>query len=668
MNNLIKGHSIIMLISIAVLCLSIPSKLLSNYISVVSPDVLNVQAESRCIPSEGCAAFDIKLNATVESCSNPNSLNWQYVVRDFYTDEIIQYSYNYIPVPTTGVQGDKNLDILDHTMNAELSILDSLSIGEYYVDWTVYDSLRNPYSGSQYFKIYDTEPPVLDIYQVKSIHSLDNIYAISFDKGYDSGILATFDNCKESEELYFTFSPVLPKFNNHPDRWNQQYDKYGSYFYDIETGNISSKDQFHSGQAFGWDPDLKSSFTTKNALCNIIVDNNFNYNWPYYLKIYAWDDFNESNDCDWNSYAEDSVLLGIECYTEPPYVIAAGEITTLDDNPVENMEILVDDGEERGTYYTDNDGNYQVEIFGSYGSEYQISASKNSEFKKGISTLDILLIRRYILGQIDFDNPYNAIAADVNGDNKISANDIIQLVHLLIGKKDDFNNVSYLGILKNYNFKQPSVAYKETNEASTDTFTKIYSKNPRKIDFWAIKIGDVNQSSLNINSRDYPEAHIYIEEKEVKSGDGIINIPVKIKDMDDLEGLQLAFNLDGLEFHDIKSSNLNISKNNYNIRQGKLLISVGEVTKDHIKSSGETTLFELSVIPQKSGRLSNMIALDNEVLHGELYRGNDLEINNISLDYRTSKNKFELYQNYPNPFNDQTTIRFSLKDSKEYII
>ncbi|HHH55394.1 MAG TPA: T9SS type A sorting domain-containing protein [Bacteroidetes bacterium] len=143
---------------------------------------------------------------------------------------------------------------------------------------------------------------------------------------------------------------------------------------------------------------------------------------------------------------------------------------------------------------------------------------------------------------------------------------------------------------------------------------------------------------------------------------------MKIKDMDDLEGLQLAFNLDGLEFHDIKSSNLNISKNNYNIRQGKLLISVGEVTKDHIKSSGETTLFELSVIPQKSGRLSNMIALDTEVLHGELYRGNDLEINNISLDYRTSKNKFELYQNYPNPFNDQTTIRFSLKDSKEYII
>ena len=662
MNNLSKGYSIAILISITILFLSFsPESIAGNLKNIKSPDVLNVQTESRCIPAEECVAYNIILNATVEACANPSSLNWQYLVKNYETDDIIQYSYNYLPVPAYGIKGDNNLDDLDHTMNARLTVLDTLPVGEYYVEWTVYDSLRNPYTGTQFFKIFDTEPPVSDIFNIKDINTADPIYAISFDKGYESNSLASFDNCKASDELYFTFSPVLPKLEDNPDKWVVQYDKYGYNYYDLHTGHISTKSAYYSGMAYGWNPDLKSSFTLKSSICDKIHNGDSNNNSPYYLKIYVWDDFNDSNDCNWNSYSMDSVLLNIDC--GEPDLLTRGKVFTLDDNPVENMTITVDDGEQKENTFTDSNGYYQ--IYGFYNSpfDFNISASKSTEYKKGISTLDVLLIRRFILGLMEFDSPYKAIAADVNGDNKISANDIIQLVHLLIGKKEDFNNVSYLGIFKDYDFKNPNMAYKESLSASKKSCYKTY-EIPLDIDFWAIKIGDVNLSSLDINGRDYPKISLFIEDTGISTEDGIKKIPVYIDNVDYLQGFQLAFEMQGLEVLDIESDKLDISKDNYNIKDGKLIMSMDVGIKGLFNFEPKEPLFVLYVKSSDSGKLSEMISLDNTTLKGEIYQGKDLKINNLSLEFRNSKNKFELFQNYPNPFTDQTTISFNLSEDK----
>ncbi len=667
MNNLSKGYSIVILISITILFLSFsPESIAGNLKNIKFPDVLNVQTESRCIPAEECVAYNIILNATVEACANPESLNWQYLVKNYETDDIIQYSYNYLPVPVYGIKGDNNQDDLDHTMNARLTILDTLPVGEYYVEWTVFDSLKNPYTGTQFFKIYDTEPPVIDIFHFKDMEGIDLFDAISFDKGFENNSLASYDNCKAPEELYFTFSPVLPRLDVDPEKWDKQFIKYGTNFYDSETGNISTQNAFFHGTAYGWNSELKSSYTSRSALCETIIHSGAPYNTPHYLKIYVWDDFNDSDDCDWKSYSVDSVLLKIYCQTEPVPLFANGQIVTLDNMPVENMIISVDDSEYKKSFLTDTQGYYRVTAFGTgHQNEFEIFSYKNSEYNKGISTHDVLLIRRYILGLKQFNSPFQAIAADVNGDNKVSANDIIQLVHLLIGKKEDFNNVSYLGIFKDYDFKNPNMAYKESLSASKKSCYKTY-EIPLDIDFWAIKIGDVNLSSLDINGRDYPKISLFIEDTGISTEDGIKKIPVYIDNVDYLQGFQLAFEMQGLEVLDIESDKLDISKDNYNIKDGKLIMSMDVGIKGLFNFEPEEPLFVLYVKSSDSGKLSEMISLDNTTLKGEIYQGKDLKISNLSLEFRNSKNKFELFQNYPNPFTDQTTISFNLSEDKIY--
>ena len=50
--------------------------------------------------------------------------------------------------------------------------------------------------------------------------------------------------------------------------------------------------------------------------------------------------------------------------------------------------------------------------------DYKISASKNDDPLNGLSTLDLVLIQRHILGANKFTTAENIIAADVNGDTK----------------------------------------------------------------------------------------------------------------------------------------------------------------------------------------------------------------------------------------------------------
>ncbi|HHB51478.1 MAG TPA: hypothetical protein ENK75_00300, partial [Saprospiraceae bacterium] len=95
----------------------------TTYVDTVSP---YINVEDTCISTLDCYAYDIKLEASAIDNTTPDSLfSWKYIITNIDTWDTIQYSYNYIPLPTSGKQGDKNLDKIDSTSNAEIVILDS---------------------------------------------------------------------------------------------------------------------------------------------------------------------------------------------------------------------------------------------------------------------------------------------------------------------------------------------------------------------------------------------------------------------------------------------------------------------------------------------------------------------------------------------------------------
>ena len=93
----------------------------------------------------------------------------------------------------------------------------------------------------------------------------------------------------------------------------------------------------------------------------------------------------------------------------------------------------------------------------------------------GVSTLDVLAIQKHILGIQKFSNNYYTEAADINGDGKISAIDIIELRRVVLGILDTWRFVPNW----RYDFlSEPSIMVEELHQKTINCF--------------AVKTGDVN--------------------------------------------------------------------------------------------------------------------------------------------------------------------------------
>lgn len=59
--------------------------------------------------------------------------------------------------------------------------------------------------------------------------------------------------------------------------------------------------------------------------------------------------------------------------------------------------------------------------------EFYLTASKNDDITNGVTTLDIVLIQRHILGLKPLNSPYKILAADVNN-SKVLQHETFQIL------------------------------------------------------------------------------------------------------------------------------------------------------------------------------------------------------------------------------------------------
>jgi hypothetical protein len=628
---------------------------LSNIYKTKKYASVPIRARFNCILAEGCMGTDIELMATAESCSNSDGLEWKYIITDYNSGDIIQYSYNFQPVPPTGKKGNKNIDILINTIEARLTVLDALPLGNYKVEWTLIDNLNNISAATQFFDVVDNEAPVPVFIPSRTILSNEEVLAKSFDEGYfNNAQLQSYDNCTPSDQLYFTYSPVLPDLQSYPAKWEKQYTKYGMNFFDIETGAISTYDRYLNGQAYGWHPEKNSASQKvffRDKYGELIYKNSMK------IPIYVWDNFIPDNDCDYNNYTVDSITI-IKGWIDESHDVE-GRVITVKGKPIKGM-IMINDNELETL--TGENGLYKFKNVPF--SEFTIKGYSKDNYRDGISTLDLLLIQRYILGLYDFNSPYKLIAADANGDKRISANDLVELANLVLGRRDTLSNVSRLAILTDYHFSKPDRAYKEVDKASTATISD-FDFFTKHIDFYGIKIGDVNFSSDEMNSRDSKSLELSIENKDMNKN-RYYEIPVYSKDFNNVFGMQYSMELKNLNFKRIKPGVLHINENNYNIINNKLLFTWNNPNGVSVKD-GEI-LFKLAFGTKANGDLKDFIKLVDLPLENEYYYGNEFNKGILQFVFTNKKYNYTLYQNAPNPFINSTKIGFELENNEEYTI
>ncbi len=185
------------------------------------------------------------------------------------------------------------------------------------------------------------------------------------------------------------------------------------------------------------------------------------------------------------------MLLSLQLQAQNQMV--SGNISTITDLPMAGVNIQLIAGESTLTTTTDEVGNYTFENVPTL-TNIQLIPTKADTPINGVSSLDLVLMTRHILGLVPFNMPDKYIAMDVNKSGSITAFDLIQLRQLILGLVTEFDNNDAWrfiekGQLANITFNQTNSPEYLGNISNTISFD---NNEAAILNFIGIKIGDAS--------------------------------------------------------------------------------------------------------------------------------------------------------------------------------
>lgn len=621
---------------------------------ITSNPNMDIIAKDTVISSKDCYAYNVVLKAYTADLCYTGTTDWTYLIINADSGDTIQYSWNYNPLPGQGVAGDEIIDKLTNTNDASFKILNPIEKGIYKVIWHVSNQCGDEQTLEQNVRVADKTPPVAVIADTY-IHfpninpELSIIKARYLDKGgCGEGCISSYDNCSSKDELYFTFTPMLPNLWIEPTMWNNQYAQYGKMFFDPITGAISTEAKFLIGSAHAWYPVQHSS--SKYFYCESL-----DYYSSTNIKVYVWDEFALPESPDDKNYRIDSAYVYfnyLDCYDN---IMTGSVLAYKNDLPVSEFQIKLTHDE--GTYnaITDFDGNYNVTY---PNTDFTVEAYKEKEPLEGITTLDLVIIQKYLIGLKNITDPYCIIAADLNLDGRITAVDILQLRKWILGINKYYK--SWIGIKKGYVFQDPLDPFKELDKAKKYVFlNKDLIGSDLRADFTGVKIGEM--SCNYIPYRNDINYDVYTDDIVVERGKRI-EIPIYSKNVATIDGMQFSIDLSRFSDFSIVGGKINISQEDYNIIDDKFVVSF--IDANGLKIDENDILFTLIIEASQDVQLSSVLRFVDKTLTPEVYSGDGSEISEMHLEFRNTE--FKVYAPFPNPFYEKTSIDFTLPEDADY--
>ncbi len=573
---------------------------------------------------ENCDGFvDLKNSAT--DCTPADQLKWSYSI-DLGNDGVPPY--------ITGVTNDAS---------------GTYPVGTHRITWTVEDHCGNLSTTSYTFRVLDKKKPTpycisqLTTVVMPSSGNID-IWAKDFDKG-------SVDNCPTTGcGLKFTLNGFKPPVTNNDVLFNSNGIVVGNW----PTTNASLLAGYENGTYQRWLPSACSS--AKLYTCSNVGANTENMS--------VWDAAGNTDFC--------TVTLNVQANSGCSGSRLAGNVSTEANEMVGDVVVVLEnmDDKESKSRFTDNSGHYEFSSV-KQNVPYRITPEKNDDAINGVSTLDLVLIQRHILQLEYLNSPYKYLAADINNDKKITAQDLSELRKLILGIHVEFqNNTSWRFLDKSVQITDPELIWNMNESMYIDNFSGDMMSN----NFVAIKTGDVNSSVVvNANgntteTRSNQTLAMVAEGQSFEAGD-IVKVQFTADNFVNVAGAQwtLNFDADKVEFIKVESGSLQMDADNYNALQaanGKIAFSWNDFTGKSVDK--DQTLFTVEFRAITNNTIANTITLSSDITKAEAYT-QDLSKMDVALTFRsnTIADLFELGQNNPNPFTTSTVINFSLPQAAQ---
>ncbi|NNE27107.1 MAG: hypothetical protein HKN09_09710 [Saprospiraceae bacterium] len=381
------------------------------------------------------------------------------------------------------------------------------------------------------------------------------------------------------------------------------------------------------------------------------------------FQLWVTDNVNGAQDyCEAILMVEDTNSVNI-CPANSNLVDLGGSIYTETDDFVEN--VMVNLGHPDLSVPTTSYGEYAFNNM-PIGGNYLVEPNKLDDPLNGISTLDLILIQRHVLGLERLSSPYKLLAADVDNSGDITARDMIELRRLILGVYRDFpENTSWRFVDAEHQFTD------EYNPWFTDIPQDYAIQNlssDMTINFVGIKTGDVNDSAIpnstiNEDDIDEVEMRLLVDMPAIQPGE-IVEVPVYGDVYKDVLGWQasIALGQNNFEYLGIEAGLLDLDPE-YNVHlSDDNILNISYHSKAAQSFEEDEPLFTL-LLNAKSNHATKL-DFDRRQMKAESYYSNG-EIKALSIaDKKLPQSSFDIVVS-PNPWKESTVIELNAQEAQD---
>ena len=422
--------------------------------------------------------------------------------------------------------------------------------------------------------------------------------------------------------------------------------------------DVASFDNCSTNLQFSFSPDTDSTSMVLN--CDDIGQ----------IPVQMWVTDEAGN----QDYCETFLILqdNMGACSGPLVASVGGAVINEDGYSVQDVMVTVNDSI-NNMAMTGPDGNFQFDSLMT-GFDYTVTPSKDTNIVNGVTTFDLVLIRKHVLNEQMLDSPYKIIAADANNSASVTTADMVALQKVILHEVDTLpSNKSWRFVDAAYDFPDPANPWLEE-------FPEVYNINDLdgnmdSVNFLAIKIGDVNGSAAPnefwdpVDERTGETLVLKTDNRRLRPGE-LARIPITSENFEEIIGFQftLRFDPNALEMVELEPGVLpNLSEANFGfslIDEGVITASWNDTKAQYLDP--EEVLFTLVVRPVSAQALEEALAISSDYTVAEAYFESG-DLLDVELEFSEGE---EIESSLsavvaPNPFVEQTAIGFFNPEKQE---